>query len=132
MKKIVIILLGANFIFQGIFAQQLKGQFSDDQKARIKFSVHLINYATPPTFKSPEGEAAYNLINFSFMENQLIPAINLEVLNSEDKAIMVNHISLLEQAKTNTLSWEQLMKLEVQYLNWIDRAQRRNSKYHRE
>ena len=66
------------------------------------------------------------------MENQLIPAINLEVLNSEDKAIMVNHISLLEQTKTNTLSWEQLMKLEVQYLNWIDRAQRRNSKYNRE
>jgi hypothetical protein len=102
---------------------------SKDQNARIKFSVHLIDYMNPPNFENASGEAHYNLIKFAFEENLTIPNFELDNLTNNDKTIIVNYISLLEQSLYNPLPWKQLLELEKQYLIWLDRSNRKVSKY---
>ena len=83
----------------------------------------------PPNFENATGEAYYNLIKFAFGENLSIPKLEFENLTNNDKTIIMNYISLLEQSFNNPLPWKQLLELEKQYLIWLDRSNRKVSKY---
>jgi hypothetical protein len=106
-----------------------QSQIDKDQESRIKFSIHLIDYLTPPSFENAVGEAYYNTVKFSFGESLVIPKLDLNNLSNNDKTILLNYISLLEQSAANPLSWSSLLELEKQYLIWLDRSNRKASKY---
>jgi hypothetical protein len=114
-----------------IFAQSALSQSSDlkDRDARVKFSIHLIDYMNPPTFENAISEAYYNVIKFTFAENLNFPKLELSNLSNNDRTIIMNYISLLEQSASNPLPWSSLLELEKQYLIWLDRANRKYSKY---
>jgi hypothetical protein len=83
----------------------------------------------PPNFENASGEAYYNLIKFTFQENLTIPKLEIGNLTNNDKTIIINYISLLEQSFNNPLPWSSLLELEKQYLIWLDRSHRKVSKY---
>jgi hypothetical protein len=118
-------------IFLSIFSFDANCQstIEIDKEARIKFSVHLMDYFNPPTFENALGEAYYNAIKFSFSENLIIPDLELNSLSANDKEIIVSYIDLLSQSVTETLTWPSLIELEKQYLIWVDRSNRKVSKY---
>ena len=128
MKNIIFSSLLALFISQGVFSQSVK-TLSIDEIARVKFSLHLINYDNLPVFDNASGEAYYNIINSSFLENLIIPELTTTTLTENDRSIIDKQIQLLNASIQNPLAWDYLMELEIQYLLWVDRTQHKQSKY---
>lgn len=126
MKSIFISLFIISFYSFNSFCQT---EEIKDQHARTKFSIHLIDYMDPPNFENATGEAYYNLIKFTFEENLTIPKLEISNLTNNDKTLIINYISLLEQSFNNPLPWSSLLELEKQYLIWIDKSHRKVSKY---
>jgi hypothetical protein len=50
-------------------------------------------------------------------------------LTPNDKAITDRIIQLLNQLKQNPPPWDELLKGETEYLIWLDKISRRQSKY---
>ncbi len=90
-----------------------------------------MNYSTPPAFENANGQAYYNIINASFLENLSIPTLQNLTLTEKDKTTIDNHVQLLVGSMQNPLTWEHLLALEAQYLNWIDKTQRKSSVYNK-
>ena len=112
----------------GIFAQS-STKFTDDETARIKFSVHLITYDTTNTFESAKGEAYYKMVLNAFNEELIIPNFIASDIPSKDKVKIDKFIQQLKEIKQNPLTWSELYDKETQYLIWYDKVTRRHSKY---
>lgn len=126
MKSLLITLILVLIFSMNSFCQS---EALTDQNSRIKFSIHLIDYMDPPSFENALGEAYYNVIKFTFGENLTIPKFEISNLTNNDKTIIINYISLLEQSFNNPLPWSSLLELEKQYLIWNDKSHRKVSKY---
>ncbi len=128
MKKSIIISSLVLFFSIFCFAQSSK-VFSDDEIVRIKFSVHLFTYDTTNTFDNARGEAYYNLIISAFSENLVISDFVPSELTLNDKSVIENLMQELKALKQNPPSWESLFEKETQYLIWLDKVSRRQTKY---
>jgi hypothetical protein len=104
-------------------------RLTEDEIARVKFSVHLMNYQNPPSFDNALGDALYNIVKSSFTENLSIPELTTDGITAHDQTIINGYIELLKGAAKNPLSWNQLFQLETQYLIWWDRANHKVSRY---
>jgi hypothetical protein len=111
-----------------IFAQSLDS-YSTDEVARMKFAVHLITYDTIGGWENAAGEAYYNIIISSFKENCSIPDISSINFTVKDKIQISVIVEQLNALKQNPPSWDELLRKETQYLIYLDRALRRNTKY---
>lgn len=131
MKNILFASLLMIFFAQASWAQSINStnNLTEDEMARVKFSVHLINYQNPPVFDNASGEAYYNIVNASFEQNLTIPTFTITGLTDHDKEIVKQRIELLSGSMANPLTWEHLWQLETQYLNWVDRATHKVSVY---
>jgi len=116
------------FISNNIFSQS-SGTLSEDEKARIKISIHLITYDTVSTFDNAAGEAYYTLVINSFKQNLSIPQCSLSSLTSNDKITIDRYIQLLNKLKQNPPTWDDLLIGETQYQIWLDKASHKKSKY---
>jgi len=128
MKKLIIISCLMLIFSISSFAQSLS-KFSDDEIARIKFSVHLITYDTANAFDNAKGEAYYKMIITAFSENLVIPNFVPTELTVNDKNKIEKFIQELKELKQNPFSWEILYEKETQYLIWLDKVSRRHTKY---
>lgn len=128
MKKSIILSL-LMLIFSSSFFAQSTNKFTDDEIARIKFSVHLITYDTVSKFDNADGEAYYTMVINSFKENLTIPQFNPSQLTIHDKTKTEKYIQLLKQNKQNPPLWEELFRKQTEYLIWLDKALSRKSKY---
>ncbi|MCD6366638.1 MAG: hypothetical protein J7L46_03760, partial [Bacteroidales bacterium] len=104
-------------------------KFTDDETARIKFSVHLITYDTTNTFESAKGEAYYKIVLNAFNEELIIPNFIASDIPSKDKVKINKFIQQLKEIKQNPLTWSELYDKETQYLIWYDKVTRRHTKY---
>jgi len=131
MKNILFASLLMIFFAQSSWAQSINNtnKLTDDEVARVKFSVHLINYQNPPAFDNASGEAYYNVVNASFSQSLTIPSFTITGLTDHDKEIVNQRIELLSGSMANPLSWEHLWQLEAQYLSWVDKAIHKVSAY---
>lgn len=120
------------FFSNSIFAQSSVTTLTDDEIARIKFSVHLITYDTVSKFDNATGEAYYTMVLNSFKENLTIPQFNTSLLTVNDKAKTEKYIQLLSQSKQNPPTWEELLRKQTEYLMWRDKALHKKSKYRNE
>ena len=108
---------------------QSPGELSEDEKARVKFAIHLITYDTVGTFDNAAGEAYFNLVISSFKENLTIPEFSFSPFTEADKNKIERIIQMLEQLKKNPPSWDDLLIKQTQYLFWLDKVTRKKSKY---
>ncbi len=131
MKKSIVLSLLMLIFSSGFFAQSAN-DFTDDEIARIKFSVHLITYDTVSKFDSPQGEAYYTMVINAFKENLTFPQFNASQITVHDKTKTEKYIQLLNQTKQNPPSWEELFRRQTEYLIWRDKALRKKSKYRNE
>ena len=120
--KLIIILF---IISNSLFAQTL----TPDEISRVKFSVHLITYDTINNFESAIGEAYYNIIINSFIENLSIPQFSLSNLTIHDDMEIDKFIKQLNNVKQHPPTWEELLIKQTQYLIWLDKVTRRQTKY---
>ncbi|MDD3688391.1 MAG: hypothetical protein PHE56_16725 [Bacteroidales bacterium] len=120
---VLMILFSTSIIAQSI------DSYSTDEVARMKFAVHLITYDTIGGWENAAGEAYYNIIISSFKENCSIPDITSINFTDKDKYQISVIIGQLNALKQNPPSWDELMRKETQYLIYLDRALRRNTKY---
>jgi hypothetical protein len=128
MKNIIFSSLVILFIGQAAFAQTER-TLSTDEQARVKFSLHLMHYSNPLVFENATGEAYYNVVNASFLENCTIPTLQNVMLTANDQITINTHLELLRGSIQNPLTWEHLLALEAQYLNWMDQSQHKVSIY---
>ncbi len=128
MKNIIFSSLVILFISQATFAQTERA-LSNDEQSRVKFSLHLMNYTNPPVFENAMGEAYYNIVNASFLENCTIPTLQNITLTPNDQITINTHLELLKGSIQSPLTWEHLLALEAQYLNWVDQALHKVSVY---
>ena len=125
-EKLLAALLPALLIISNnCFSQNL----SEDEKMRVKYSVHLVTYDTVSTFDNSQGEANFKLLLFTFSEEQFIPEIEFNLVSKNDQEIIQKHIDIFKAIKTNPPTWQELLRKESEYLKWIDASQRRKSKY---
>src|SRR5688572_29354973 len=130
MKNIIFAGLLMVFLAQGALAQSIANtKLTEDEATRVKFSVHLIDYQTPPVFDNAVGQAYYNVVKTSFSENLTIPTVNITGMTEHDKEIVNQYIELLNGAMTTPLTWDHLLQLETQYQNWVDRTTHKVSIY---
>ena len=116
------------FIRISVFSQST-GKFTDDEKTRIKFAVHLVTYDTISSFDNAAGEAYYNLVLNSFKETLGFPKITTSSLTLNDKTKTDIFIQQPNQLKQNPPTWDELFKRETEYLVWLDKISRKKSKY---
>lgn len=128
MKKQIILLIIALAFCNSFFAQSTD-KLTQDEIARVKFSIHLITYDTIGSFESAAGEAYYKLVLRSFEENLTIPQMSLTNITANDKAITESIIQRLNDSKKNPPTWDELLVKETEYLKWFDKVTRRQSKY---
>src|SRR5688572_13782702 len=98
MKNIIFSSLFALLMAQGAIAQSItntNSKLTDDEVARVKFALHLINYQTPVNFDNAVGQAYYNVVNASFSANLTIPTVTVEGLTEHDRSIIATHVELL-------------------------------------
>lgn len=128
MKKLIILSIFTLFITNDFFAQSAN-KFTNDEKARIQFSVHLITYDTISAFDNAKGEAYYTMLINVFTENLAFPDFIPSELTSNDRNKIEGIIQQLEGIKQNPPTWESLYKKQTEFLIWIDIVTRKRSKY---
>jgi len=128
MKKPIVLSM-LMLIFSSSFFAQSSSKFTDDEIARIKFSVHLITYDTVSAFDNAMGEAYYTMLINSFSDNLIIPNFIPSELTFNDRYKIKRFIQQLKKIKQNPDSWKSLYEKQTQYLIWIDKVTRRHSKY---
>ena len=116
-------------VFSTIVFAQSSDTFTQDEVARLKFSVHLITYDTIGGFDNAAGEAYYTMTINSFKEDLIIPQLTLSNITANDKAKTDNIIQQLNEQKQNPPTWDDLFAKQTQYLIWKDKVMRRSSKY---
>ena len=109
-----------------------KGQdsrvFSNDEKSRISFAVHLLTYDTVASFESALGEAYFKALVHSVENAQsIIPAPTN--LKGYDLLTCLAHAQRFQGVIENPPTWEFLFAMEEQYLKWLDTVVRKKSKY---
>jgi hypothetical protein len=131
MKKLIFAGLLVVFLAQGAIAQSITNTktLTYDEVARVKFSVHLIDYQTPPSFDNALGQAYYNVVKTSFSENLIIPNVDITGMTDHDREIVNQYIELLNGAMISPLTWDHLLQLEAQYMNYLDRTTHKVSIY---
>ena len=127
MKKIFLLSMLLLFISNNFFAQSSK--FTDDEMARIKFSVHLFTYDTANAFDNARGEAYYTMLISAFKNNLTIPSFIPSDLSFNDKTKTEKLIQYLKGIKQNPPTWQELYQKQTQYLIWKDKVTRRHTKY---
>lgn len=128
MKKQIIFLVLTLIISSGVFAQS-SNTFTQDEIARINFSIHLITYDTINSFDNAAGEAYYTIVLNSFKENLSIPQLTSSTITANDKAKTEKLIQQFNQITQNPPTWNDLFTKQTQYLIWLDKALRKRSKY---
>lgn len=108
---------------------QSRNELNEDEKARIKFAIHLLTYDTLGAFDNAAGKSCFNLIIYSFKENLIIPEFSFSPFTENDKNKIQNIIQMLEQVKKNPPSWDDLLIRETQYLIWFDKMTHKKSEY---
>ena len=128
MKKQFILLFLFLSLGYNIFSQS-NINFKEDEKIRIKFATHLITYDTIGAFDNSEGEAYYLLVLYSFNENLQIPKFTSLNLSPTDKEKIEKIILMLNMLKENPPSWDELLSKQILFLEWLDKAMHKTSKY---
>jgi hypothetical protein len=114
---LLLMLISNVFVFS-----QISGTLSEDEKARIKFDVHLITYDTIGSFDNAADEAYYKMIINSFNENISIPQIATKNLTDKDKMKIEMVVKLLNNSKQNPPTWDEIYSKETAYLTWLDKV----------
>lgn len=128
MKKSIII-SSLVLIFNISSFAQSSNKFSNDEIARMKFSVHLITYDTISAFDNAQGEAFFQMAVDAFTNNAHIPNFIPSDLTANDRNKIDKFIQQLKEIKQNPPTWENLYERQTQYLIWVDKVTRRHSKY---
>jgi len=128
MKKVIILSMLMLIISNGIFAQS-SNKFTNEEIARIKFSVHLITYDTVSCFETAKGEAYYTMVINMFKNNLVVPDFFPSDITSADKNKIDVLIQQLKKVKQNPPTWESLYERQTKYLMWLDKVMRKQSKY---
>lgn len=81
------------------------------------------------TFNTPSGEATANIILKAYRDLQPIPDISLDKLDPTDKIKVEQLISKLNDLSKNPPTWDEILKMEKEYLIKWDKAIRQKSIY---
>ncbi len=124
---------GSNIILASLILcfSSVNGQSSDltqDELARLSFSVHLLTYDTVSAFESSLGEAYFQTMIHGY-ENGVKATLDLTGITPKDKRKIADYQARLEALRANIPTWNQLLKLEDAYQKYLDRSQSKQSKY---
>lgn len=127
-KYCFLFLLFLLFISNSVISQTTKA-LTDDETARVKYAVHLITYDTVGGFDNAAGDAYYHMVIQSFEQYLIIPECNKANITGSDKTKIEKYIQLLNQAKQNPPTWDDLLIRETEYYKWLDKVRHKKSIY---
>ncbi len=104
-------------------------ELNADQKARVSFSVHLLNYDNAYSFETARGEAYFHLLAYSVEHGVVVPDLNMDGISGNDQKAISDYTERLKALCASPPEWNTLLQMEEDYQKYLDSTLRKKSKY---
>jgi hypothetical protein len=108
---------------------QSTNELNADQKARVGFSIHLLNYDNAYNFETSRGEACYQTLSYSVEHGAILPDLNTDGMSSNDLKAISDYKERLKALCANPPAWSALLQMEEAYQKYLDASLRKQSRY---